>query len=401
MIDIVPNKEQKLRNIQQIGTPGEEDRIYVERKAYERIHMEELPEKRVFVFMGHTQRKDQRYATFIETAIPVHNIEFAQSIPQWSNHAWNEVFQGIKQNAEESIIVGWGLDIKGFLPKVTKELEAIHQEQFGGAHQLLMLLDSLEQEEYFYCNKSGHLRPKNGFYIYEKEEEKNEQSEQKEESLGGVDLELPQEFETHFAPARVRPQEILYRQVIDWDDSKEERAEKSRPSPRYREVMYQGEPQTEKKKSSSYVMAAAILLLIAVVGAGIYQDRVRLSDIENLITTMSEKLHFTDTQQESESESVPSETNTAEDSQPESITIEEIPGGSLVEENAGENPAPAETQPQPSSAVKSYYTVRTGDTLLKICDIVYGNRGRYREILELNQLDDPNDIRVGQQLVLP
>jgi hypothetical protein len=155
-----------LKNIRQIGSPTDTDKIYMENRAYQRIHREELAERRVFVLMGHTECAPGGYTTFVEDVIPVWEIAFAHGVPVWNNHVWNVVFGEVKRSFENSVIIGWALDIKGIPPRLTPELEAVHREHFGGAHQLLFLLDSLEQEEYFYQNRSGFFYPKDGFYIY-------------------------------------------------------------------------------------------------------------------------------------------------------------------------------------------------------------------------------------------
>ena len=166
MIDIETGNERNLKNIRQIGTPSEEDRIYIENSAYQRVHDEDYAAKRVFIFMGHTECEKGRYTTFVEAAIPVRDLDFSQNVPQWNNHAWSDIFREIKRSYENSIIVGWALDIKGFVPRMTVELEQMHREQFGGAHQVLFLMDSMEGEEYFYLNKGSRLQQKEGFYIY-------------------------------------------------------------------------------------------------------------------------------------------------------------------------------------------------------------------------------------------
>lgn len=155
-----------LKNIRQIGTPAEGDRIYIENAAYARVHEETYEERRVFIFMGHTECEQGVYMTFVEAAIPVRDMEFSQNLPRWGTHAWSDVFREIKRSYENSIIVGWALDCKGYPPRLTAELEAIHREQFGGAHQVLFLMDSMEGEEYFYLHKGNRLQLKNGFYIY-------------------------------------------------------------------------------------------------------------------------------------------------------------------------------------------------------------------------------------------
>lgn len=180
MIDIVTN------NVRQVGAPSEEDRIYISDKAYRRVHTQEFSDKRVFVLMGHTESAGGRYATFIEAAISVTEIGFENNIPVWTNKAWNEVFREIKRNYEDSIIVGWAMDLRGYSPKATPELQKIHREHFGGAHQLLMLVDSLQSEEEFYLSRSGNLVKRTGFFIYYKVEQKQPQKQPE------VELEIPE-----------------------------------------------------------------------------------------------------------------------------------------------------------------------------------------------------------------
>lgn len=166
MMDIVTEKELNLKNITQIGTPNDREKIYIEDFVYTRIHMEEYEEKRVFILMGHTTCAKGEYTIFVEEALPVQNIMFSNNTPIWTNRTWSEMFREIRRSYEDYIIVGWALDLKGAAPAVTPELESIHREHFGGTRQLLFLLDTGTQEEYFYYNKNNHLYRKKGFYIY-------------------------------------------------------------------------------------------------------------------------------------------------------------------------------------------------------------------------------------------
>ena len=55
------------------------------------------------------------------------------------------------------------------------------------------------------------------------------------------------------------------------------------------------------------------------------------------------------------------------------------------------------------AAKPKIYVVESGDSLSVIAKKVYGDAGRWQDILEANKatVKDPNLIRVGQELVIP
>ena len=417
MIDIIPNNKRNLKNIRQIGTPSEEDKIYIENSAYERIHEEDYADRRIFIFMGHTECEEGKYTTFVEAAIPVRDIDFQQNVPQWNNHAWSDIFREIKRSYENSIIVGWGMDIKGFAPRMTPELESVHREQFGGAHQVLFLMDSIEGEEYFFINKGNCLQKREGFYIYYCP--KLQEMRQAE-----VSVEMPEDVK------------LSTRRTA----GKEEKVTNTE-APGYRASLQQKEEKRSERKASSYAMTAAILLLIGIVGAGVYQDRIILSRLEKVISTMGvrlekvdksdaevlvgteirESVDLTESTQEDLSETLtlipvkelPSgdikaveETQTEETDADEKNTAEtsaEMDADVTTSEGAGAD-ATAETS-STAEAVgtqsQDSYTVQPGDTLTSICKSQYGSSQKIQEVAELNHLQNLDDIRVGQKLLLP
>ena len=68
-----------------------------------------------------------------------------------------------------------------------------------------------------------------------------------------------------------------------------------------------------------------------------------------------------------------------------------------------EQAAQAQSAGATAGASARTYTVQRGDTLSKIAKQFYGNANAYMKIFEANrdQLDDPNKIQVGQELVIP
>ncbi len=265
MIDIITDKERNLKNLKQIGTPREENKIYIENFAYAKIKENSYKEKRVFVLMGHTERMEGRYATFIEGIIPIKEMDFVGATPRWNNSTWSEVFREIKRLYEDMIIVGWAMDIKGMSLKMTPELERVHREHFGGVHQLLFLLDTLEQDETFYIYKENKLVAKDGFYIYHR-------ARKKEEPIPITVLPESSDKE----PTK------NYKTIEMWQNESESKREvdlevdltenQTNRGGRYRQMMRETEL-TKQKDNGNIGLAIAVAMLLFVIGVGAYENR--------------------------------------------------------------------------------------------------------------------------------
>ena len=280
MIEIVTDKERNLKNLKQIGTPREEDKIYIENFAYAKIKENNHKDKKVFVLMGHTERMQGKYATFVEAVITVKDVEFANGTPHWNNKMWAEVFRDIKRLYEDMIIVGWALDIKGMSPKLTPQLERVHREHFGGAHQLLFLLDSLEQEETFYTYKENRLVPKEGFYIYHKARRK-----EIPEAVSGQERIEPVPIKVYDAKPRKGTEEEVSRKSFKRISSKQDAEELAAVNVeldipealdakkgKYRQLVRKEKPE-KIEESGNFGLAIAVAMLVFVVGVGVYENR--------------------------------------------------------------------------------------------------------------------------------
>ena len=74
-----------------------------------------------------------------------------------------------------------------------------------------------------------------------------------------------------------------------------------------------------------------------------------------------------------------------------------------IKQIAGENPGDIEVSVEVDSSGARFHSVESGDTLSKIAEQYLGDSGRYQEIFKANtyQLSDPNQIQVGQQILIP
>jgi LysM repeat protein len=410
-----------LKNIRQIGTPTEADKIYMEAAVYDRIHAEELAEKRVFVLMGHTECEEQRYATFVESVIAVRDIDFERNIPVWNNRVWNAVFREIKNSYEDAVIVGWAVDVKGAAMQISEELEAVHREQFGGIHQLLLLMDSLEPEENFYQMKNNHLRQKEGFYIYYNQESKRRIPE--------VQLEFPasEEFFRRETQGKMQEEESAapYNTV--------------RAKARYRQLQQEASGQESAKTASRLGAVVAAVLVIAILGTALSKNQ--------FLSVFSEKTNEPEETAEENTEEASQDsgwtiplvevsggevigneepqTGSEEDSIPQGEQQQDEQQGEQQQENiadagissdedtAASDPvavadiadsqddAATEEVLAPEVQEPVSYIVQKGDTLLGICRLQYGSADRLEEVEQLNGITDPDAIYVGQQLLLP
>ncbi|MGN1155196.1 MAG: hypothetical protein ACI4TK_03375 [Agathobacter sp.] len=243
----------EIKNVTQIGTPREEDKIYIENLAYTRLREESYQEKRVFVLMGHTERMEGKYATFIEGVIPVRDMEFSGIVPQWNNGLWSQVFKEIKRLYEDMIIVGWAIDAKGMQPSMTPDLERIHREHFGGVHQLAFLMDTLEQDETFYIYKENKLVPKDGFFIYYRARK----NKKVDATVEVIDLNKEEEGKS--------PRQMAQVEIETEPSMVSQRG-------RYRQLLSEQKKASEKE-SGNGGLAIAVAMLVFVIAVGAYENR--------------------------------------------------------------------------------------------------------------------------------
>lgn len=85
----------------------------------------------------------------------------------------------------------------------------------------------------------------------------------------------------------------------------------------------------------------------------------------------------------------------------EETTQEQAPG---IEQSdipvSGEAQVPTEQEQEVVARYVSY-TIQKGDTLLSICRIQCGSEGLLQQVCQLNNIENPDDIKIGQTILLP
>jgi hypothetical protein len=167
-------------------------------------------------------------------------------------------------------------------PTMTPELERVHREHFGGVHQLLLLMDSLEQEETFYIYKENKLLPKDGFYIYYRAKKNRK--------------------------ADIAIKELRYEEIIDLNkevNDVENMAHVEITSPdsvisargKYRQMLSE-QKQSMEKESGNGGLAIAIAMLVFIIAVGAYENRDSIFGTSNQISTEAGATEGTETESE-------------------------------------------------------------------------------------------------------
>lgn len=299
-----------LKSVRQMGSPQESDRIYIEEKAYGRLHREESSQKRCFILMGHNERGEDGYITVVESAFEVENIAFEKGIPQWNTRVWSEVFEEVKTRFEDMVILGWALDLKGKMAVVPPELELVHKEQFGGVRQILFVMDTLEQEEAFYRIRNNRLLKQNGFMIYQDGKKPTEEPNQSP---------AVQPVQSVRAPETKTPR---YREIYREDIGRDKRREKEKGK--------------ESGNGSIVGVAAVVVLLLAILGTGILQNRISLEQLQDAVETIKEMEVPTSSGEDEPKAALEVEEEPTETVETNYVTVEKTTAGDIFESNAGQ-----------------------------------------------------------------
>lgn len=372
------------KNIKQIGTPDMGDRIYIENSAYQKMHpYGQHTEKMVYVMLGRFDDFAGHTCIFVEDVVKMNEIEFNGRLPQWNDDSWGYLYRKIRPEHEEMIIVGWAVDICGQVPSMTAQLERIHQTYFGGTHQILFLMDTLEREEAFFSNRNGYLKRREGFYIY-------------------YDKSIPGRMESAMESLRaeVRKEEPVYA----YEDNRASRREEN-----YRNYLNGRKVDRRAPQPSyhgSYSSTLLLLVVILALGYSAFQNHKRMEDMERALNQMELQAVM---QTEAERENgirveevignvTPTpNTETAQiSSEQQNVVATQIPSTQSDTEQATQTLAESEKY-----LSQGYYIVQAGDSLAGICRKIYHTTAMMDELCEINDIEDADAIYAGQRLELP
>lgn len=438
--DSEQGKRELPKNIRQIGSPDIGDRIYIENKVHEYMHpYDALQEKTVYVLLGRFENLIGRQCVFVEAAICLEEIAFEGECPVWSDDSWAYLYKKLKHAYDNMVIVGWAMDIRGQLPNLTVAIEKLHRTYFGGEHQILYLMDSLEKEDAFYSLKNGYLKRRAGYYIYYAQKQFSLSAimndEREKDTIIQKQTEEKQEYRQEENQEEKKPESWnaqFFAGIRDDEDYRREEEKEQERTNSYRTYLEQKGQKT--KMIPSYGLSVLLFLVVCGLGFAAFQNHQKMNAMETALMQMnSTKLMETETQESSSEtdvmvrvESVEGNITPQDNTQTEAAAdmqqVEEqtaAEGDSAqVQGNTDQTETQTDTgtvqadnaqaqetavvQPEASQYLsQGYYIVQKGDSLVGICRNVYNTTAMMDKLCETNGIDNPDAIYEGQYLILP
>lgn len=369
------------KNVKQVGEVEKERKLYIE--DYVITYLQQLTKNtegtKTAVFLGERKVQKDCHYLFISGILEIEDSEFGKEQKKKMEEEKAKYFSELNR-------MGWFLSMPGQKLELTAELERKHRELFPEEDSILLIRDTVEQEEILFLMEENMLHDQGGYYVY------YEQNSGMQEYL--MDHKKQESVE---------------------EETKEDTVIQSfRKKFRRRQEKKQG-------TGNRWIYSAATMLVmtILVIGVTIINNYDNMKNMEKTLTDISKQVaeepeqkelpvsaqikieteKITEQQTKIESETEKKETE-IEIQQQNSETKQKIQADKKESEQRQnvQTEEIREVSVRPSQAV---YIVKNGDTLAGICQKYYGNLDKVEEICQLNDITDQDEIWVGDKLILP
>lgn len=382
------------RNFRQIGTPEGEKHIFIEDYVYTYLHPAFLGmnERRVCILVGRTETHGKNTNIYVNGAFELPEIAYCGTAPVFQEKIRTGICSLIKRYFDGSTLLGWFYDEKGTAPCLTPELERILKNFFGGNNRLLLLSDSLEKEETLYIYEDGAVHKKEGYYIY------YERNQAMQEYMIVSRKDTPQE---------VKPEEVRDEALKNYRELVLNRPKKNFQLPAFHSLVY----------GSGLLVVIAII----VVGISMFNNYEKMKKLETAVSVMEQKNDSsgtdlaldTETQTKLVIEDLAGQVEPTEKENAENLQVADntaapdnttAPDNTAAPDNTSDQAASASTQPQSEAEIilqQGYYIVQPGDSMISISKKIYQDASHVADLCAANGIENVDNIKVGEKLILP
>ncbi len=431
-------------NIKQIGGIDKRLRVYIEDYAYSFLVQMNKKDKNkdvVSALVGRCMIIDQEKVLFITGTIMGLHSEVQEEVLRFTKKSETYIEEQRLKHFGGLEIVGWCLSQPGYGNYLNDNCVNYHRENFRKPYQVMLVMDMMEKINTLYNEdrKKGKLDELEGYFIYyDKNDAMENYIKEYKENVEKIELKKDSrknQLENEKIYVKDNSVEIKKEEVIN-------ELREAREKPRDVDIvgihrnklsgnMYKRKEMEQKTIVNSLVAVSGFLFILTfIVGVGAFKSSNKVVTLEGEMATLRDAYnvlvaYMNDSAQsiavfgnselelKTETEIINStldkikkleeeigyrtdDIELEEDHEVEGTFREESTEGLVSRENEV-----SEVMGKRETIVPNYYIVKKGDSLIGISNKFYGNRNRELEIMELNDIEDPNKINFGMKILLP
>ena len=384
MIEIVCNDGEKTslngqqnikrpKNIKQIGDMHSNKKIYIEDYVFTYINSvayEDSDKLSVGVLLGESKKSDGESYVFIKGAVKV-ELDEEESRITFNENVWALIYEDMEKYFHNLEITGWFVTTPDVTLDFMTNLEKIHLDNFAGNMKTLYLVNTSEKEEDFYLYEGKSLKKQSGYVCFY--ERNNDMQEYMLAKRTGKSVD-----------PRVED-DVIHN---------------------FRTIIAEKKEAAEQKKTMSlmYGISTFMIVVVLVIGINMMNSYEKMRGLDVTLNQIVKQVADMNVRA----------TNSA-DNETIGTTVKRIDGkvypteaptqaaattAATVAATVAPTQAPTSSVPVDVKPAVTY-VVQKGDTLMSICRKIYGDGLKYKEIMGLNNIDDPDKIYIGQEIKLP
>ncbi|MEA4816357.1 MAG: LysM peptidoglycan-binding domain-containing protein [Lachnospiraceae bacterium] len=402
-------------NIKQIGMLDDRVKIYIEDYVY--TYLNEFSKsggnrERLAVLVGKHIDVQNQEIIVISGAVEGKDTVFTGDVEEFTDDSYNFINSQIDTYFKDLSIVGWMRSQPGFGAFISSRDEGFHKSCFKYSWQILYIIDPLEKMNAFYAYNAEKtaIVPARGYYIYY---DKNRNMQDYMMNLKSN--KEPEDEEAGDIPICER---------------KEETKEDEDVVSKMRDIIKSKAKPSSSSEGYVFGTKTALVMLSVFLFVGLLNSMFKIKKLENDISAIkssygtmiqiaegktlasvyspqSNDYNVNNVSSSAgESTMVSANTNNASGETEPSGASEDSAENSYDAAEAVNNETKAvleETSPGifKEATLPEYYVVEAGDSLEYISRKFYGDRSKMKEIMELNNIEDPDKIYFGYKIKLP
>ncbi|GHU58346.1 hypothetical protein AGMMS49975_24860 [Clostridia bacterium] len=386
-------------NIKQVGSIGGGIKIYVEDYVFSFLRQYAARgnyDERLALLVGRSIVIDNVPVVFISGAVSGEYLSDEDGVLKFTKKSFEHASEQIDRYFRGLEVVGFMHSQPGYGNTLNANYEKYHKEMFKKPYQVVFVVDHIDkQNSFYYYHEKRELAELRGYFIY------YEKNDGMHEYMLGLSTkstlqERPEEITDEYLDRAIE-------QASFAEDERTKAMDLIKVRKIRRAVSGSGRHKGHDPRRAVGMLttfSTALVTVCVVMGAGLVQNEGRINTLEGeLVNVNTMYKNLLVQMKDQQSKTVFSDITQTE-------TVEEEPE-EIPEPEPAPTPEPEEPAPDPieepaeESSIPKNYTIQEGDNLSYISMYFYGTNSMVARIMEANNLQNPDNIQVGNVLVLP